>query len=484
MNSIETYYRRDEKAERLLSREEAIGIVDEIKAASSPSAGGRLDVWVFSYWANGVRWARNNTSLSNLGREIKVRIGRSKDRFGGGVITNQTDSESVVNATRLAEKIALEIAGDRPLDLPVDRATLESTPSKVWSDGVYNRTPSENAPSIEQVITDAEARGFLAVGYLESYAANVYSFSSDKWGRESTKYHQITQAQFSSTVRHPKGTASGWAGSSAYDFSLMDLGRIASVSVEKCIASLDPVRLEPGRYTTILEPAASNTFFSLFLGLMNRVSPESGGAHPFLLGRDFALSRFRSKLGLKIIDERISLYHNPADSATGLPEIEGLNKVTLVDKGVLKSLFNYPSHSFQELYNEDVSLSRASFTVPGTDVSMDEMISSTSRGLIVTRFSNVHVVDDKSVLFSGFTRDGLWLVENGKITKAVRNFKFTESPLFILNNLDTVGISELVWNPTKARTELMGHPAYSLQSRVVPSIKVKDFSFTSTIDAI
>jgi predicted Zn-dependent protease len=102
--------------------------------------------------------------------------------------------------------------------------------------------------------------------------------------------------------------------------------------------------------------------------------------------------------------------------------------------------------------------------------SIDEMIRTTARGLLVTRFSNVHQLDEASVLLTGVTRDGVWLIEHGKITHAVKNLRFTESPLFMLNSLEQLGEPTPVFSP--------GSPA------VVPPLKARDFSFTSLVDAV
>jgi predicted Zn-dependent protease len=106
----------------------------------------------------------------------------------------------------------------------------------------------------------------------------------------------------------------------------------------------------------------------------------------------------------------------------------------------------------------------------GGTSSVEDMIASTRRGLLVTRFSLIRVVDYSSLLLSGLTRDGLWLIENGKISKAVKNFRFTESPLFALNQVLDLGTPVPVFSPER--------PA------IVHPMAVKDFSFTSLSDAI
>ena len=141
---------------------------------------------------------------------------------------------------------------------------------------------------------------------------------------------------------------------------------------------------------------------------------------------------------------------------------------------------------------------------------MADMIASTQRGLLVTRFSGVRMRNSQSVLLTGLTRDGVWLIENGKITKAVKNFRFTESPLFVLNQIEQLGVpvpvsrpaeldefegfgvAPLSPNPEKARLRaayyfddfMEPRPSPALTPAVVPAIKARDFSFTALADAV
>jgi predicted Zn-dependent protease len=287
-------------------------------------------------------------------------------------------------------------------------------------------------------------------------------------------------------VRHPKGTGSGWAGHASFDLHRVDLTKIASAAFDKCLKSIDPVRLEPGRYQTILEPQAVEPFVDVLIGAMRRRESERGGSGPFMLGYDQAVNRIRTKLGLQILDRRLSLFHNPGDPISGTHREDGVNEVCWVKDGILTSMWEDYDYALDELDSPNPPRFRTSFVMSGTETAtIDEMISTMKRGLLVTRVSGFEELDHGSMLYTGCTRDGLWLVENGKITKAVRNFRFTESPLFILNNVETVGATV----PTFIRYPNYGGFAIStfqnaVDAHVVPALKVNDFSFTSTIDAI
>jgi predicted Zn-dependent protease len=110
---------------------------------------------------------------------------------------------------------------------------------------------------------------------------------------------------------------------------------------------------------------------------------------------------------------------------------------------------------------------------------MDEMIATTKRGLLVTRFDRILGLDQQSLLQQGYTRDGVWLIENGKLTKAVKNLQFTESSLFVLNNVEQIGVPQRAFHP-KRTDGLIFLP----QPAIVPALKVRDFNFTALSEAI
>src|SRR5581483_10593816 len=145
--------------------------------------------------------------------------------------------------------------------------------------------------------------------------------------------------------------------------------------------------------------------------------------------------------------------------------------------GVLTSLAFQREYALTRLNGNAAHRGMTGYRMSGGTTSIEEMIRTTKRGLLVTRFWNIRGLDPASLLSTGLTRDGLWLIENGQITKAVKNFRLTESPLFVLNSLDELGPPVRVFRPTK-------QPGGELTPAIVPPVKARDFSFTSTIDAI
>lgn len=467
---------------RLLSDEKCKGIVEGIKTHMSDE--GLLFVNIVSWWSGSQRWARNKASLTSDQRDITISV----ERIVGGsrvfLITNQHDSESLRGIAGLAEHYAQKNAGNVGTEMALEIPKWNSSGTNVWSDSTFNRTAEENGVAVAELARMSVKDGLLSSGYIESFGANTYRYSRDQWNRESLVNGRHTQMQCSVTVRHPNGTGSGWTGKSSFDLADVDIHSLAQNAYDRCIRTLDPVRIEPGRYQTILEPQATQEFARLLLEALNRRPPELSPAYPTSLGYDQSLSRFRSKLGMRFVDERITMKHDPSDPRTGTHLEPGIDPVTILEKGILRTLINSYGHSVSQESSLTYAGPRASYSIEGTDISVEEMIESTKRGLLMAKVSVSTLVDKMSLLYTGTTRDGLWLIENGKITKPVRNFRWTESPLFVFNNIEQIGISESVFTPQVNRNATRGGLQFGVPRVVVPTLKVNDFSFTSTIDAI
>ncbi len=438
----------------------------------------KTSVVIEGWWNTELQWARNRVSLSGDRRDVVITVGRTAVGRRGEVKTNQLDDVSLEAAVRAAERAAKIMPSHAIPQIALKAPTLPSPTVKIWSDATANVTTEQRATLAKQLTTMSEDNGFLSAGYLEMRASEIASFDSASQRPDDMSYQAYTQAQCSATVRHPKGVGSGWAGLSSYDWSSIDGFALVQRAVDKCQASLNPVGIEPGRYTTILEPQAAATMCDVVAYSMQAREIEEGPYKTWYLETDGSLGIHKSKLGLKVVDERISFTHNPEHPELGVIPEPGLAPIEWIKNGVLNTLSYGRDYALTYLVENTGQLFRPSYAVSGGDTSMEEMIATTKRGLIVTRFWGLQVLDEMSRLCTGVTRDGLWLVENGKITKAVKNFRFTESPLFMLNQVVQIGPAVRVFRPVESPYRSQLTPA------IVPALKVNDFSFTSTIDAV
>jgi predicted Zn-dependent protease len=247
----------------------------------------------------------------------------------------------------------------------------------------------------------------------------------------------------------------------------VDFAGVSQRAIEKARLSRSPAAVEPGRYTVILEPQAVGDICQLIAFYANARATDEGRS-------PFVKQGGGNKIGEKIMDERVSIYADPFDPQVLAQPFDGeglpLGRQVFIENGVLKTL--YYSRFWAQKKGVEPTGAPTSFLISGGNSSLEEMISSTERGILVTRLWYLREVDPRTILYTGLTRDGTFLIENGKISKAVKNFRFNDSPLFLLNNLEMIG------RPVRlAGTEAGG-------AVVVPPLKVRDFNFTSLSDAV
>jgi len=450
-----------------LSREQCKALFERVVAMTT--GGGHTNAYFESKYSGTATWARNRVYLSASVKGLILELFRGINGAYGAARTTRVDQDGLNQAVRRAESALIwnsesaEQMRETKLDEPILSPTL-------WSANTYACDGAARGSLAQRLIRPAEEAGVWSAGELliagRGYAVLGTNIVS--------RYYPVTAVECSMTVRNPKGTGSGWAGMTHYDIARVDPAALAAVALDKCLRSANPSALEPGRYTAILEPQAVSDLLAPLLG-RNAVPMDRGHAE-FGFG-PFAYKPGQSKIGQRILDPRISLRSDPMDPEAGFIPFERTEgapyqAVSWVADGYLRDLWYRRDYALAMLNKPQPLFLQGSYRLSSNvaPVSMDDMIRSTRRGIVVTRFSNVMLVDEASMLCTGFTRDGLWLVENGAITKPIKNFRFTESPLFVLNKVDAIGAPVRVFDQDYAR--------------VVPPIKVNDFSFTSLADAV
>lgn len=460
----------DRPASRFLSKADCVALLARIDGVAR---GGASEIHLDSEWYGALRWARNRALVSSDRRTNQIDIGRFIGTQGVNWVTvNMTDDAAIDAAIRRAERFSE--FGMAPVDdLPpiwIDSHVAAPTAPTIWSDATYALDAEERSAAMQSLIVPAKTAGMVAAGYLQVSATGRAVFRTRRPGG---LYYPFTRAQYSITVRDPRGLGSGWAGTDHYDWSKIDGAALSALALDKCLRSRNPVRLEPGRYTTILEPQAVCDLTAIMFTeetldrgraewRKEKISPYGNGGG-------------MSKLGERLLDERISVTTDPMDPLLGHVPFDRVGRpytqATWFTRGVLVNLAYDRLYALQELGQDNDGLhTMGAYRMSGGSTSVEEMIATTTRGVLVTRFSNVEVIDSVSLLSTGYTRDGTWLIERGKIAKPIMNFRFTESPLFVLNQIEQIGPVQRVFHPEA--------PV------VVPSLKVRDFSFTNLSDAI
>jgi len=446
-------------ADAILSREDAQALVERIKKFSRAEA---VEVQVFGGYNTNVRFADNQMSTAGGVGDFQVGV---QSYFGAKhavVTTNEITDEALKAAVEKSEKLA-RLAPDDPESMP-QLGPQQYQPVEAYFPSVASMTAEERAKVALTALEPARAAGDLtAAGYLE----NRTFFTAFGNNAGLFAYHRGTSSNYTVTARTKDGTGSGWAGAEHNDARQVDFAGVSRRAIEKARASRSPVAIEPGRYTVILEPQAVGDLCQL-IGFYADARATDEGRSPFVKQGG------GTKIGEKILDERINIYADPFDPMVRAQPFDGdglpLGRQEFIRKGVLQTL--YYSRFWAKKKGVQPTGAPTSFLMSGGDTSVDDMIKATPRGILVTRLWYLREVDPRTILYTGLTRDGTFLIENGKIARSVKNFRFNDSPLFMLNNLEMLGRPERL-----AGTEAGG-------AVVVPAVKVRDFNFTSLSDAI
>jgi len=446
-------------SDAVMTREESQALLERVLGFSRAD---RAQVSVNSFRSSNTRFAANQLSTAGTVEDAGVSIQSWFGNKHAGARTNDLSDASLRAAVALSEAQA-RLAPDDPEDMPL-LGPQTYLPVNAYFESTAGLSPGDRAQAALTALEVTRASGnLLASGFIETQAsAGALANSAGLFA-----YSRSTSANYTLTVRTADGTGSGWAGADDHDWSKLDFRAVSATAIDKARASRNPVAIEPGRYTTILEPQAVGDLTQLMLYALSARAADEGRS-------PFAREGGGNKIGEKILDERISMISDPQDphllaqpfDGEGLP----LDRQAWIENGVLRQL-NYNRY-WAKKTGKTPTGGPSSCLVPGGTTSVDEMIAQTERGVLLTRLWYLRQVDPRTILYTGLTRDGTFLVEDGKISKAIQNFRFNESPLFMLNRVEALGPAERL-----AGTESGGDVA-------MPALKVRDFNFTSLSEAV
>jgi predicted Zn-dependent protease len=475
------------------------------RLARYAEGGGDTMVTIVSEWTGNVRWARNRVTTTGEDRDNRIEVTRNLLGAQGRVTINTVTDAALVAAARQAERLARieDEAVDTDFrtrsDSPFRYQPEPFTAPQLFFNETYQLDAERRAAAARQLAQSAADAGMLSAGYLQVSATSTACISTLGYAR----YFQYTWAQYSVTVRDPHGVGSGWAGVDWPAWSRIDGAQLSALALDKCLTSRNPVAIEPGRYTTILEPQAVCDFVGRFVrdGAFGREGNETqpgefhkeGKREPGVM-ESYPLGI--SRLGERVLDERITIRADPMDPELGFPPFpksEGFDfhmvfdgyetryhPAVWIEQGVLKNESYDRTYATQYLGRNTGLPNSGAFRMSGGETSLEEMIATTKRGLLVTRFDQVDSAGGAG-LCRGMTRDGLWLIENGKMSKAVKNMMFVESYWFALHNIEQLGPPQRVFHPVPGGiVRWFADP----QPVIVPPLKIRDFSFTALSEAI
>lgn len=444
----------------ILSRQECQRIVERVVALSRAD---NVDVNVGSGYAGNTRFANNQLSTSGGVENANLAV---QSHFGpkhAVVTTNDLSDESLRRVVQQSEALA-RLAPDDPESMPPLPPQQYATVN-AYFDSTANLSPAERARAALAALEVTRAAGsdVVAAGFLvNNTQANAVGNKAGLFA-----YHRNTTVNYSLTVRTTDGTGSGWAGADEKDWARLDFRAVATRAIEKARASRSPVAIEPGRYTVIMEPQAVGDLVQLMAFALDARSADEGRSA-------FTNPSGGTKIGERVVDARVTILSDPADPQLLAQPFDGqglpLGRQMWVENGVLRQLVY--SRFWAQRQNKTPTGFPTSVKMNGGDQTIEQLIAGTDRGVLVTRLWYLRQVDPRTILYTGLTRDGTFLVEGGRITRSLRNFRFNDSPLFMLNNLEALGRAQRLGG-----TEAGGNI-------VMPSVKAREFNFTSLSEAV
>jgi PmbA protein len=455
----------------MLDKNQASDIFSRLKKFSSAD---EIEAFVYGGRSALTRFA-NNTIHQNMAEEnIAVSV---RTVFGGRTAratTNKLDDESLKRVVQASESLAKVQQPDPdllPMPAPADAGTSLAAPGRYFEQTAAI-TPEARAVAVDKIVAAAKKHKLTTAGIFSTADIVEGIFNS----RGLARWHTQTSSEISITML--AADSSGWQKANSPNVANLDAGLLAQIAAEKAAKSARPKEIPTGKYTVILEPAA-------VLDIAGFMFWDFGGL-AILDQRSFLTNR----VGTKLFGENINIEDDvthPLQSGSPF-DGEGVQRqrVKLIENGVVKRLvyargtaakmkqsehkdqvgpIEPTGHGFPLPNEMGEAPMNLVFAPPNDPKSVEQMIASTEHGVLVTRLWYIREVDPYEKILTGMTRDGTFLIENGQVKFGVRNFRFNESLIHMLSNVEQMG------TPVRAS----GEESFDM---VVPPMKIKDFNFT------
>jgi predicted Zn-dependent protease len=417
----------------------------------------------------------NNTITQNVSEEnyvLSLRV--NLDGQTARATTNKFDDESLKRLVESATQLARVQEKDPDL-LPLADASAFDANGPTAARSFYETAsigPKERAQSVGEMVDIAQKYKLVSAGiYATSESVEAVLNSNGL-----IAYHSQTSADVSVTML--ASDSSGWQKANYSDARKLRPAQLAEIAAKKAMDSARPQELPPGKYTVILEPAA-------VLDIVGFMFWDWGG-QAILDERSFLNNRIGERLFGENINITDDVYHPDQNGCPFDGEGVRRQRVPLVEEGLVKRLV-FARGTAEKMKKSEwadkvgpIAITGHGFPLPneigelplnivvssaGVTETLDEMIASTERGILVTRLWYIREVEPYEKICTGMTRDGTFLIENGALRGGLRNFRFNESLIHMLNNVDAMSA------PVRAS----GEESFDM---VVPAMKVRDFNFT------
>lgn len=465
------------------TRQQAKALADQIL---SYSRAKECEVSLDQARLGHTRFAANDITTSGSSHSLEISITSRDGSRSGTAHANGIEPSVLKSAVARSEELMASASPDPEYEEGLGPQKYPEM--HAFHDETAKARAADRAAGVKIALDLSRAGGLNASGFSE----NIARWSAIANKKKNFGFHSSTVAIYSTTMRTEDGTGSGWAGVHSPWFSKIPAQSLAQRAAKKAETSANPKTLEPGRYTVILDPQAVSDLMGSLIGSLSRRSADEGRSFLSKPGGG-------NRLGEKLFPEIVTIKSDPFDPRiAGRPWTGGgggaggggggrggggggfggggggghlpSRKTTWIEKGVVKTL-TCDRYWASVTKSQPVPFS-GGLVMTGGSGTVDNLIAGTERGLLITHFFYIRVVNPQNVELTGLTRDGVWLVEKGKIVHAVNNFRFNQSPVNLLKNVEAMSAAV----PTAGGGMSGG--------MIMPAIRARDFSFTSQSDAV
>ncbi|HEX5222500.1 MAG TPA: TldD/PmbA family protein [Verrucomicrobiae bacterium] len=404
------------------------------------------------------RFAANAFTTNGSSRERSFSVTMWIDKRQGSASGTEFDEAALRRAVEQAEHLAKLSPPD--VEYLPTLGPQKYKPVKGYAGKTAELSPAWRAKQIGRILDECEDAKVVGAGLFRSGA--FLSASATRNGN--FEFERSTSADLSITARTPDGMSSGYGLHDHFDVEKLDVGGVSRRAIKKALTGQDAQKLAPGIYPVILEPQAVSDILGFFNGAFNARNADEGRSPMSAPGG-------KTQLGQAVFDSKINFYSDPwhpelpgsQSAQDGLPA----EKLYLVRGGVVENLITSRFWAQKTGKQPTPGPVNSILESTGPTNSLDEMIAASDRALLVTRLWYIRMVSPRTQLLTGLTRDGVWLVENGKIRNPVRNFRFNQSVMQML---------------APGNVEMIGKPVRT--GGLFPALKLKEFTFSSESEAV
>jgi predicted Zn-dependent protease len=443
----------------MLERDEALTICETVLAHAKAAGADDAAVSVQNSVESHARFADNRLTTSGRSENVDITATVWVGRRRGAATANDQDAGAL---KRLAAE-AVDIARVSPVhgEYVPTLGAVDYPASRGYDTATADVDVGSRGRALEAVLGACRTAGVTGAGFHVARASAAAAATANG----NRRYFQASDAAFSVTARSADGTGSGYAAGDHFDLARLDAPRIAGTAVGRALRSRQPRPIEPAAYPVILEPEAVSNLLGFLGNTFDARTADEGRSA-------FSAKDGKTRLGEKLFNERINLSSDPMHpdlpavpaTAEGVPA----TRLSLVKAGVLENL-EYSRFWARERKREPTA-GPVNYILESAQpaTSAAEMIKGMERGLLISRFWYVRLVDPRTLVLTGLTRDGLWWIEKGAISHPVRNLRFNQGVIAMLapGNVEAIGAPE-------RRSPWM-----------VPALRLAAFTFTSVSDAI